>query len=240
MKTKSNILHGLIINSVIVCLLVSVFCVGFAFNKSGSVFDKTGRGAIYSGDKNKAEVCIMFNVYGGTEYIPDILATLKKHDVKVTFFVGGCWVAKNEDVFLKIIADGHEIGSHGYFHKDHAKLDYEGNYNEIFVTHKLVKELAGIEMNLFAPPSGSFDSLTLKVADKLNYTTIMWSKDTIDWRDHDVNKIYSRATKNVKNGDFVLMHPTKHTAAALDKIISFYRVNGFSVGMVGNNIKGIT
>ena len=64
----------------------------------------------------------------------------------------------------------------------------------------------------------------------------MWSKDTIDWRDKDQDKIYSRATKNLKNGDLVLMHPTEATLAVLDKIIKYYKRQGFSVVTVSENI----
>ena len=94
-------------------------------------------------------------------------------------------------------------------------------------------------MNLFAPPSGSFNSTTLKVANDLNYKTIMWSKDTIDWRDKNEGLVYSRATKNLQNGDLILMHPTEHTAAALGKIIEYVLKSGFRIVTVGENI-GIT
>ena len=67
----------------------------------------------------------------------------------------------------------------------------------------------------------------------------MWSKDTIDWRDKDTNLIYSRATKNLSNGDLVLMHPTKNTVDALPKIIKFYLDAGFDVVPVSINI-GVT
>ena len=178
----------------------------------------------------------MINVYWGTEYIDSMLETLKEHDVKATFFIGGSWAAKNEDVLVKIAEAGHEIGSHGYYHKDHAKLDFDGNYNEIYVTHKLIKQILGGDMDLFAPPSGSFSKTTLKVASQLKYRTIMWSKDTIDWRDKDTQLIVKRATSNVKNGELVLMHPTKNTADALGTILKFYIENGFKVVPVGENI----
>lgn len=70
--------------------------------------------------------------------------------------------------------------------------------SEIGLTHEIIKQLLGYEMTLFAPPSGSYGQNTLKVAQDMGYKTIMWSKDTIDWRDQDENLIYSRATKNAQ------------------------------------------
>lgn len=238
-KISSKVFCNVLSNAVIVCLILMVFFVGFAYNGLSAVFVDNDVKAIYNGDKSKKNISLMVNVYWGNEYVADMLKTLEKYNVKATFFVGGCWVAKNEDTFLTIVESGQEIGSHGYFHKDHKKLDYNANYNEIAVTHKLVKELSGVEMNLFAPPSGSFNSTTLKVANDLNYKTIMWSKDTIDWRDKDEGLVYSRATKNLQNGDLILMHPTEHTAAALGKIIEYVLKSGFNIVTVGENI-GIT
>ena len=86
----------------------------------------------------------------------------------------------------------------------------------------LVKRIAGYEMNLFAPPSGAFSVTTLKVAEQLGYTTVMWSKDTIDWRDKDEDLVVKRATGDIASGDLVLMHPKEHTLRALPSILDYY------------------
>jgi len=237
MKSKLNDIFS---NLIIITLVALVFCAGFAFNDLSVVFSQGVGKAIYNGDKSRNNISLMINVYTGTEFIEPILSLLDEYGVKVTFFVGGCWVAKNEECFLKIVSAGHEIGNHGYFHKDHTKLNYDANYNEIFVTHELIKQLAGIEMNLFAPPSGSYDSTTLTVASDLNYSTIMWSKDTIDWRDKDENLVYSRATKNLSNGDLILMHPTQHTLNALTKILNYIKSLNFNIVKVSENIKKLS
>ena len=178
----------------------------------------------------------MINVYSGNEYLIDMLNTLKEMNVKATFFIGGVWLDKNPELFLSIVEGGHEIGNHGYFHKDHATLNYQQNQTEILSTHKLVKEYANINMNLFAPPSGSFSSTTLEAASDLGYKTIMWSKDTIDWRDQDTEKIISRATNKLANGDLILMHPTYCTAISLATIIEKIQQKGFVLSTVSQNI----
>ncbi len=191
---------------------------------------------IYKGSAHN-KVSLMINVYWGTEYINDMLVTLKEKNVKTTFFVGGSWVRDNEVTFKKIVDEGHEIGNHGFFHKDHAKINATRNREEISSAHNLVNELSGTEMRLFAPPGGSFNDITLEIAKELGYTTIMWSKDTIDWRDKDESLIFKRATKNATGGDLVLMHPTKATAAVLGKIIDEYRKNGLDVAPVSEVIR---
>lgn len=182
----------------------------------------------------------MINVYWGTEYLDKMLEILKENDVTTTFFVGGTWAVKESDMLQKIYDAGHEIGNHGYYHKDQGKLSAEKNFEEISNTHKLVKSLIGVDMNLFAPPSGSYSKKTVEIATELGYKTIMWTdgRDTIDWRDKDSDLIYKRATKNCKGGDLVLMHPTQATANALDNIIKTLKQKGFQLCTVSENLFG--
>ncbi len=186
---------------------------------------------VYKGE-SKTKISLMVNVYWGTEYIDEMLDIFERNNVTTTFFVGGMWVAENDGVLKKIYERGHEIGNHGYFHKDHKKLSAQRNAEEINVTHRLVKSVIGVDMDLFAPPSGSFGKTTLSQAEALGYTTIMWTRDTIDWRDHDTEKIFSRAVKNMEGGDLILMHPTKNTVEALDRIIARAKENNLQVSKV--------
>jgi peptidoglycan/xylan/chitin deacetylase (PgdA/CDA1 family) len=201
------------------------------------VFSYQNKDVIYNGNRDKNNISLMFNVYWGSEYIEDILNVLEKYNVHTTFFVGGQWVEKEAEK-LKIIYDkGHEIGNHGYFHKDQEYLSYDQNYDEINVNHKLVQSIIDVEMNLFAPPSGSFNKATLEACSNLGYQTIMWSKDTIDWRDKDSNIIYNRATNNIIGGDLILVHPTENTLKALPLMLEFYKLNNLNVTTVSECLK---
>ena len=169
----------------------------------------------YNGDREGVRVSLMFNVYWGGEYLGGILDVLEEYGVYATFFIGGCWADDNVELVKEIAERGHELGNHGYFHKDQDKLGYDGNAEEIGSCGKLLYTLTGREVTLFAPPSGAYSEDTVRAAEELGYSVILWSKDTIDWRDHDATLIYRRATENVQGGDLVLMHPTAATLEAL-------------------------
>lgn len=201
-----------------------------------SVSNSEYKGVIFAGDKKSNNVSLMINVYWGNDSLVKMLDILKKHEVKTTFFIGGSWAKDNEALLKRIFDEGHEIGSHGYLHKDHSKLSYEDNLTEIQVCHEIVKTKLGIEMELFAPPSGAYNSNTTKAANFLNYKTIMWSKDTIDWRDHDTSVIYNRAVTNMSGGDLILMHPTQNTADALEKIILYAKNHNFCLTTVSKTL----
>lgn len=220
---------------ILVAVIAVVFAVGLSAQGFVPIYSDAVE-AVYRGNVNEKNVSIMFNVYENAETVEKIVDTLDEYKVRATFFLGGCWADDNEKTLNKIVSSGHEIANHGYFHKDHKKLDYEGNKQEIALTEKMVYALCGAKTNLFAPPSGSFSDLTLSAAADLGYKVVMWSSDTIDWRDNDEEKIFSRATKNLSNGELVLMHPKEHTLKVLPKILAYYLDNGYNVVSVSENI----
>ncbi|MCM1367802.1 MAG: polysaccharide deacetylase family protein [Roseburia sp.] len=191
----------------------------------------------YSG-KSDTKISLMINVYWGTEYISDMLDIFRKYNVKTTFFVGGMWAAGNGETLKRISDEGHEIGNHGYYHKDHSKLDGAYNKKEIGSAHDAVKDILGLDMTLFAPPSGAFASATLSAAAELGYRTVMWTRDTVDWRDHDADLIYKRAVKNLKGGDLILMHPTECTVDALERIIYAVFAHNLRIAPVSEVLDG--
>ena len=196
-------------------------------------------GTIYAGDKNSNYVSLMVNVYWGTESLEKMLEIFEKYNIKTTFFVGGSWAKENMSLLKKMYESGHEIASHGTNHKEHGKISYKQNLTEIQTCHEIVKHILGIEMNLFAPPGGSYNQNTVKAAEFLGYKTIMWSRDTIDWRDHNTSLIYNRAVTNLAGGDLILMHPTENTVEALTNIICYAKNHGFNLVPVSTTL-GLT
>ena len=233
MKIKASPSKKTVItNLIIVAMFITL--IGFSVSNSIALSASADNRVIYSGDEQSTNVSFMINVYQNENFVLDMLDIMDKYNVKTTFFVGGTWAVKNIDIIKEIYARGHEIGNHGFYHKDQDKLSYEENYQEINMCHKVIKENLGLEMTLFAPPSGAYNKTTVDVATELNYKTIMWTHDTIDWRDKDADLIFKRATNNLSNGDLILMHPTEHSVIALTNILSFAVNNGFTPTTVSN------
>lgn len=235
MKIWTLNLHRQFINFLIIIMLVVVSMLavlGVGLTTTSSVIN----GVYYSGNTESNKISLMINVYWGTEYLDDMLEILDRYEVKTTFFVGGTWAVKESDMLKKMYDAGHEIGNHGYSHKDQDKLNREQNKNEILTTHTLVNDLIGVNMDLFAPPSGAYNKTTVEVATELGYKMIMWTRDTVDWRDKDEEVIYKRAIKDAKGGDLILMHPTACTLLALERIIVSLQEQGFVLTTVSENL----
>lgn len=222
-----------IITNIIIGIMLSTLTL-ITVNNAQTMNVQADTRVIYAGDENKNNVCFMFNIYQNEQCVKNILDILDLYNAKTTFFIGGSWAVKNIDLVKEIYTRGHELGNHGFYHKDQDRLDFDGNVQEIKMCHEVVSKNLGIEMKLFAPPSGAYNLTTVDAATSLGYKTIMWTHDTIDWRDQNADLIYNRATKNLSNGDLILMHPTEKTVQALPNIISTAINSGFNPTTVSN------
>ena len=216
---KYSIANNLLIGFLIICV---AFACLYPFRIDGHIEVDGVENKVIRRGVSSDGVSLMFNVYSDTKSVERILEVLSAHNAKATFFIGGSWADDNISCLKKIIDNGHELGNHGYFHKDHPSLNKEQNQKEMSLCNEFIEKSVGVRIGLFAPPSGAYDEQTVVIAENLGMKTIMWSKDTIDWRDKSSAIVYTRATKNVKGGDFVLMHPTPHTADALSDILKYY------------------
>lgn len=233
---QSKLKETLVINMIIVVMLFIIG--GYSVRDSISVETFIMQNEpIYKIDTEEKTVSLMINVYQGEEYVKEYLKLFEKENIKVTFFLGGSWIVKNTDTVKEIFDNGHEIGNHGYNHKMHTKLTSEQSKNEITRTNELIRQITGKDCVLFAPPSGDVNENVVKDASDCGCATIMWSSDTIDWRDQDVDKIYNRVKRNIKPGLLVLMHPTDATLKALPDIILLLKANGYIFKTVGEQLK---
>lgn len=230
---KYELLSNVIIVFMLAIVVVGTFSGGFyAVQK-----EKETYAPIYKGSREERKICLMINVYWGTEYVLPIAELFKKYNFNTTFFIGGSWAAANPDVVRKLSDMGFELGNHGYNHKNHKKLSKEENKKEILVTERLLKEITGREPSrLFAPPSGEMGDNMNKVCDEYGYKVIMWTRDTVDWRDKNPSLTFSRAIKDLAAGDLILMHPTAHTLEALPKILEYVKASGFEAAAVSDVI----
>lgn len=191
----------------------------------------------YKGLGEEKNVAFLCNVDWGNEHIQDMLDIFKENNVKISFFLTGRWADENPDMVKLIYENEHSIGNHGYNHIDYSKLSYEQNREEILKTHNSIKSIIGKDVHLFGPPSGAFNENTLKAAKDLNYKMIMWSVDTIDWRnDSTKDVIVNRVISKISGSDIVLMHPTAETVKALPEIINYLFQNGYKIGTIDDVI----
>jgi probable sporulation protein (polysaccharide deacetylase family) len=194
---------------------------------------------IYQGNPVKKQIALMVNVAWGSEFIEHILKILHDNQVKATFFLDGSWLSKNETIAQQIVASGHEIGNHAYSHPDMAALPATKQREQIVRTQEEIRKRLGVISQWFAPPSGSFNDVTVKLAKKQNMGTVLWTLDTVDWRRPPKEQIIRRILPNAKNGALVLMHPTEPTVEALRTLVPSLKEKGFQLVTVSELLSPI-
>ncbi|HLR74259.1 MAG TPA: polysaccharide deacetylase family protein [Virgibacillus sp.] len=187
---------------------------------------------IYRGHPDKDMVAFLINVSWGEEFIPEILTVLKEYHLKATFFIEGKWAKENANYVKMIDEQGHVIGNHAYNHPDMARLSQQEINEQIVETNNIIKAIVGKEPRLFAPPSGSFNDEVVKQAHELNMETILWTVDTIDWKNPSVDVMINRVMSNIHQGAMILMHPTSPVANGLSMLIEDIKSKDYRIGTV--------
>src|SRR5687767_271947 len=60
--------------------------------------------------------------YGSRAGVPRILEILRRHEIRASFFVPGVVAQLHPDEQRRVIAEGHEIGMHGWIHEGTSEL----------------------------------------------------------------------------------------------------------------------
>lgn len=186
---------------------------------------------IYKGHPEKQMVSLLMNVSWGSEYIPSILKTLKKHEVNINFFIEGKWAKKNTDLVKMIAEQGHLIGNHAYNHPDMKRLSNAENRKQILQTNQVLKAITGDDIKWFTPPSGSLTNEVVSIASDLDMETVLWSVDTIDWRKPAPSVMINRVASKLHPGAIILMHPTQVTDKSMDELIKMIKKE-YKIGTV--------
>lgn len=192
---------------------------------------------MYKGNPEKPMVSFIINVAWGNEYLPGMLATLKEHRVKATFFFEGRWVQKYPELAKMISDAGHEVGNHSYTHPNMQNLTSPQIRQEIVKTNEVIEATTGKQGTWFAPPSGSFKNEVVQIAAEEKMRTVMWSVDTIDWQKPTPDVLINRVMSKIHNGAIILMHPTESTEKSLEQLIVQIKEKNLHIDTISELVK---
>lgn len=218
---------------------------GLGFKEDGkpptgnaSVADLAKHNAYYIGDTSKNIIYLTFDAgfeNGNTEKILD---SLKKHNVKATFFLVGNYIETSPELVERMVEEGHTIGNHTYSHPDMSKISDEESFKkELQSLESLYKENTGQELlKIYRPPQGKYCVSNLEMADKLGYKTIFWSLAYVDWYENKQptkEEAFNKLLKRIHPGAIVLLHSTSKTNGdILDELLTKWEDMGYSFGEI--------
>lgn len=187
---------------------------------------------IYSVFTKEKQVAITFDCAWGADDIGQILTTLKEEDVKATFFMVGDWMRKYPEAVKQIVAEGHDIASHSDKHPHVTQLSKEDIKKDIRFAHNTIKELTGLDANLYRAPYGEYNDAVVEAATECGYYIIQWDVDSLDWKNYGKQEMIDCVLKhkNLSPGSIILLHnATKYTKDALPHIIKGLKLKGYEM-----------
>lgn len=190
----------------------------------------------YYYDNNTKDKVIYLTFDAGYEngYTPNILDTLKKHNVKAAFFIVGNYIEKEPALVKRMVEEGHIVGNHTYHHPDMSKIsDMESFKKEIQSLEELYKSTTGQDMpKFYRPPQGKYNEENLKQANELGYKTVFWSLAYVDWyvkKQPTKEQAFSKLIPRIHPGAIVLLHSTSKTnSEILDELLCKWEEEGYT------------
>jgi len=114
-------------------------------------------------DGGKSIGRLAWGQYGNRVGVPRVLKLLAKYDVKATFYVPAVAALTYPDEQRRVIAEGHEIGIHGWIHEVNSTLPYEAERDLMMRSTDTLERITGIRPVGLRTPSWDFSPNTLRI-----------------------------------------------------------------------------
>jgi peptidoglycan/xylan/chitin deacetylase (PgdA/CDA1 family) len=102
--------------------------------------------------------------YGSRAALPRILKLLRKHDIRASFFVPAVVAMLHPDEQRAVVADGHEIGIHGWIHERNSELPAAAERDLQFRAADVLENITGVRPVGIRTPSWDFSPHTLAIS----------------------------------------------------------------------------
>ncbi len=209
-------------------VLITIGC--FAPNAPlfGRVIDGTG--------VHDPVVAITFDDGPSPDTTPRVLDALRDADARATFFILGRHAEQHPKIVERMVREGHEIANHTYSHGILVFAGAREITRELLRTHRLLLASGARPPRLFRAPHGFRNPIVVRVARRLGYRVVGWTKGVFDTAMPGADVIADRSRKALRPGAILLLHDAdgngngdrSQTADALPAILRDMREAGLS------------
>ena len=162
---------------------------------------------------------------------PGILDLLRQYDAHVTFFVISGRVAANEDLVVRTIEEGHELGNHLNTDDPAILLDPPEFERQLLASHAVLAQFD--DVHWFRPGSGWYHTQMLATLRRHGYRCVLGSVYPFDAQIRSAWFAARYVLWNVHPGSVIVLHDHGgrglRTAAALATILPELRRRGLRV-----------
>ena len=198
---------------------------------AADLYDGTGLpdndNTVKSGTKQK--VYLTFDD-GPSENTVKILDILKEKNVKATFFVIGHEDEESQEIYRRIVAEGHTLGMHSFTHKYSVIYDSLDAFSEDFNhLRNYLNEVTGVAPNIMRFPGGSSNQVSntemsefIRYLNEQGITYYDWNVASGDATSqaYTPDELINNVVKDISDKDtsIVLMHDSSTKATTADAL----------------------
>jgi len=199
-----------------------LFTIG-CFSPNAPLFGRVVDGA----GVHEPVVAITFDDGPSPDTTPRVLDALRAADAHATFFILGRHAEQHPEIVQRIAREGHEIANHTYGHGILVFASQRDITRELLRTHRLLLESGTRPPRLFRAPHGFRNPYVVRVARRLGYRVVGWTKGVFDTARPGADVIAERSRKALRPGAILLLHDAdgngdgdrSQTADALPQIL---------------------
>jgi peptidoglycan/xylan/chitin deacetylase (PgdA/CDA1 family) len=184
----------------------------------------------------KGTVALTFDDGPTEEFTPQILAILKKYNIKATFFMVGMNAKNHPDIVKQVLAEGHAINSHSLTHPMLTKLNDVQLHREVAMPQTIIFGITGKKPACLRYPFGASNEHVRAVIHAEGIMPVPMGFNSFDYTRPGVEKIVSWVLKNAYSGQVILMHDgfanREQTVAALPLIIEGIKKKGLGFSQI--------
>jgi peptidoglycan/xylan/chitin deacetylase (PgdA/CDA1 family) len=152
-------------------------------------------------------VALTFDDGPHPEGTPAVLDLLARAGHLATFFLIGEQVELRPELAKEIVSRGHRVAVHGYRHRLQSRLSANQLRADLDRARATIEAATGASPEHHRPPYGVYSPAGLRLAVGSGLKPLLWSRWGKDWRRFtNPRRIATRATRNLRAGDVILLH----------------------------------
>jgi peptidoglycan/xylan/chitin deacetylase (PgdA/CDA1 family) len=102
--------------------------------------------------------------FGSRRGVPRILEALGRHSIPASFYVPAVSALLHPDEQRQVVAEGHEVGMHGWIHELNSALSYDAERDLMLRSADTLETMTGVRPRGMRTPSWDFSPHTLRIA----------------------------------------------------------------------------
>jgi len=219
----------------IILLLLFVLLWGLLYPLTDFFIRFLAPNIIRKGNTPGKNICLTFDDGPDPQHTPVLLKILQTADIPAVFFLVGRKAESHPELVAAIMAAGHEIGGHTYYHRHSYLMFFKKSRITITKGKLALEQITKNPLVYFRPPWGALNLFQYLFLKKLGLKIVLWTVNARDWNIRTGSgRIRDRLRAGTGAGSIIVLHDSggdpgapPNMLQALPDIITDFKANGY-------------